>query len=64
MIKIMRQLRDTSGSSVLGGALHPNLDQATASFPSGADLMVYKMMIIMLTLLMGRKRRYIGGVKA
>ena len=63
-IKIMRQSRDTPGLSVLGEASHPNLGQATASLPSGVDLMVYEMMIIMLTLLTGRKRTYVGGVKA
>lgn len=62
MIKITRQPRDTPGSSVPRGASHPNLGQATASLPSGADKMVYKT-ILMLTLLMGRKRRYPGGVK-
>lgn len=63
-MKIMRQWRDTPGSSVPGGASHPNLGHPTASLPRGADLMVYKMMIIMLTLLVGRKKRYVGGVKA
>lgn len=42
--------------SVLRGASHPNLDQATDSLPSGADLIVCNMMMIILTLLLGRTR--------